>query len=71
MQTKNSRKDNQLSRDQLIEEYLPHVKRIVHRIAIHLPPHVEIDDLIHVGVIGLMQADRLLPTSARQLYRPL
>ncbi|MCP3954401.1 MAG: FliA/WhiG family RNA polymerase sigma factor [Desulfobacterales bacterium] len=56
MQTQNSRKDNQLSRDQLIEEYLPHVKRIVHRIAIHLPPHVEIDDLIHVGVIGLMQA---------------
>ncbi len=56
MQTQNLRADNQLSRDQLIEEYLPHVKRIVHRIAIHLPPHVEIDDLIHVGVIGLMQA---------------
>jgi RNA polymerase sigma factor for flagellar operon FliA len=56
MQTQNSIKDNQLSRDELIEEYLPHVKRIVHRIAIHLPPHVEVDDLIHVGVIGLMQA---------------
>jgi len=56
MQTQRSRKDNLLSRDELIEEYLPHVKRIVHRIAIHLPPHVEIDDLIHVGVIGLMQA---------------
>ncbi len=56
MQTQKLRKDSQLSRDQLIEEYLPHVKRIVHRIAIHLPPHVEIDDLIHVGVIGLMQA---------------
>ena len=56
MQTQKSRKDNHLSRDELIEEYLPHVKRIVHRIAIHLPPHVEIDDLIHVGVIGLMQA---------------
>jgi len=56
MQTQKSRKDNLLSRDELIEEYLPHVKRIVHRIAIHLPPHVEIDDLIHVGVIGLMQA---------------
>ena len=56
MQAQKSRKDSQLSRDQLIEAYLPHVKRIVHRIAIHLPPHVEIDDLIHVGVIGLMQA---------------
>jgi len=56
MQTQKTRKDHQLSRDELITEYLPHVKRIVHRIAIHLPPHVEIDDLIHVGVIGLMQA---------------
>ncbi len=56
MQTQNARKDSQLTRDQLIEEYLPHVKRIVHRIAIHLPSHVEIDDLIHVGIIGLMQA---------------
>jgi len=56
MQTQKSRKDNLLSRDELIEAYLPHVKRIVHRIAIHLPSHVEIDDLIHVGVIGLMQA---------------
>ncbi len=56
MQTQNARKDNPLSRDQLIEEYLPHVKRIVYRIATHLPPHVEIEDLVHVGVIGLMQA---------------
>jgi RNA polymerase sigma factor for flagellar operon FliA len=56
MQTQQLRKEKELSRNELIEEYLPHVKRIVHRIAIHLPPHVEIDDLIHVGVIGLMQA---------------
>ena len=43
-------------REALISEYLPYVKRIVHRIAIHLPSHVEIDDLINVGVIGLIQA---------------
>jgi RNA polymerase sigma factor FliA len=46
----------QPSRDELITEYLPYVRRIVHRIAVHLPSHVEIDDLINVGVIGLIQA---------------
>ena len=37
-------------------QYLPHVKRIVQRIAVYLPKNVEIDDLLNVGVIGLMQA---------------
>ena len=49
-------------RDQLISEYLPYVKRIVHRIAVHLPPTIDIDDLMNVGVIGLIQAvDRYDP----------
>ena len=43
-------------RDQLISKYLPHVKRIVHRIAIHIPSSVDIDDLISAGVIGLIEA---------------
>lgn len=52
-----------MSRDRLISQYLPHVKRIVHRIAMHLPPSVEIDDLENVGVIGLIQAfERYDPT---------
>jgi RNA polymerase sigma factor for flagellar operon FliA len=54
---------NNLNRDQLILEYLPYVKRIVHRIAIHLPPNVETEDLMNVGVIGLIQAiDRYDPS---------
>jgi RNA polymerase sigma factor for flagellar operon FliA len=49
-------------RDQLITEYLPQVKRIVHRIAVHLPSTIDIDDLMNVGVIGLIQAvDRYDP----------
>ena len=49
-------------RDQLITEYLPYVKRIVHRLAVHLPSTVDIDDLMNVGVIGLIQAvDRYDP----------
>jgi len=49
-------------REQLIQEYLPYVKRIVQRIAAHLPSTVELDDLMNVGVIGLIQAvDRYDP----------
>ena len=55
-------KNNTSYRDQLISEYLPHVKRIVHRIAVHLPSTIDIDDLMNVGVIGLIQAvDRYDP----------
>ena len=49
-------------RDQLMTTYLPHVKRIVNRMAIHLPATVDIEDLYNVGVIGLIQAiDRFDP----------
>jgi RNA polymerase sigma factor FliA len=44
------------TREQLMMEYLPHVKRIVNRMAIHLPATVDIEDLYNVGVIGLIQA---------------
>jgi len=57
------RDKNEVSyRDQLISEYLPYVKRIVHRIAVHLPSTIDVDDLMNVGVIGLIQAvDRYDP----------
>lgn len=61
-QTKQSVKKNPAYREQLITEYLPYVKRIVQRIANHLPPTVDVDDLMNVGVIGLIQAvDRYDP----------
>jgi len=49
-------KNDSLSREQIIMQYLPHVKHIVQRIAVYLPKSVEIDDLLNVGVIGLIQA---------------
>jgi RNA polymerase sigma factor for flagellar operon FliA len=59
----NVEKDNQSLRKQLIIEYLPYVKNIVHRIAIHLPASVDTDDLISSGIIGLIQAiERYDPT---------
>ena len=59
---KNYIKKDDSYRDQLITEYLPYVKRIVHRIAVHLPSTIDIEDLLNVGVIGLIQAvDRYDP----------
>jgi RNA polymerase sigma factor for flagellar operon FliA len=56
-------KDSHLLRNQIINEYLPYVKRIVNRIAVHLPATIEVDDLVNVGVIGLIQAiERYDPT---------
>lgn len=45
-----------LDRDELITECLPLVKFIAHRISARLPAHVEVDDLIHSGILGLMDA---------------
>jgi len=42
--------------DELILEYSPLIKYIAHRIAVRLPPHIELDDLMSAGVIGLMDA---------------
>src|SRR5262245_62868087 len=43
-------------REQLILEHLPQIKYIAQRIAAKLPPHVELNDLISAGVIGLLDA---------------
>jgi RNA polymerase sigma factor for flagellar operon FliA len=43
-------------RDGLITECLPLVKFIAHRISARLPAHVDVDDLIHSGILGLMDA---------------
>ena len=41
-----------------MRDYLPLVHSIVNRLHAALPPHVEIDDLISVGLVGLVQAHR-------------
>jgi len=43
-------------RELLITECLPLVKFVAHRISARLPAHVEVDDLIHSGILGLMDA---------------
>ncbi|VAX21445.1 RNA polymerase sigma factor for flagellar operon [hydrothermal vent metagenome] len=53
--------------DQLIVEYSPLIKYIAHRLAIRLPSHIELDDLISSGVIGLIDAiEKFDPTKETQ-----
>jgi RNA polymerase sigma factor for flagellar operon FliA len=43
-------------RDQVVLEHLPLVKAIAVRVHENLPVHVDLDDLIHAGVLGLFDA---------------
>lgn len=45
-----------LSREEIIHKYLHLVKYVAGRISVNLPPHVEIDDLINEGILGLIDA---------------
>src|SRR5690348_8662965 len=50
------RKVSQEVRDQIVLDHLPLVKAIAIRVHENLPVHVEVDDLIHAGVLGLFDA---------------
>lgn len=43
---------------EIVEEYLPLVKTVVGRLAMSLPPHVDIEDLYSSGLVGLLNAVR-------------
>jgi len=43
-------------KDQLIQDYSPLIKFIAHKIAIKLPPNIELDDLVSSGILGLIDA---------------
>lgn len=46
----------QLDRSALIKQYQPLVRRLAHHMMAKLPPSIEVDDLIQVGLIGLSEA---------------
>ena len=45
-----------LKRDEQLRQYSPLVRRLAHHMIAKLPPSVELDDLIQVGMIGLTEA---------------
>ena len=47
---------NGMTRDEIILKHAPMVKYIASRIALKLPQSVELDDLIQVGILGLIDA---------------
>jgi len=54
-----ARKEGRISqeiRDRIVLEHLPLVKAIAIRVHENLPVHVDLDDLIHAGVLGLFDA---------------
>ena len=46
----------QLEREALIRQHVPLVRRLAHHMIAKLPPNIELDDLIQVGMIGLTEA---------------
>src|SRR5215470_20438036 len=54
--TSSNDKAAQERRDQIVLEHLPLVKAIAIRVHENLPVHVDLDDLIHAGVMGLFDA---------------
>ena len=52
-------------RDQLILEYYPMVRQVAYRMARRFPQCVDVDDLVNIGIIGLIDAvDRYQPERA-------
>jgi len=46
----------QLSREEIIHKYMHLVKYVAGKISVNLPPHVEINDLVNEGILGLIDA---------------
>ena len=51
------------NRNQLFEENLNLVKAIARHICVRLPPGQQLDDLVQVGMIGLLEASRVYDSS--------
>lgn len=55
-QTRESGAVDRSKRDTVILEHLPLVKAIAVRVHENLPVHVDLDDLVHAGILGLFDA---------------
>jgi RNA polymerase sigma factor for flagellar operon FliA len=50
------------ARNAMVERHLPLVRRMANQLSRQLPPHIEVDELLSAGAVGLMQAvDRFEP----------
>ncbi len=56
-------------RDQLVLEHLPLVRAIAVRVYESLPMHVELDDLVHAGILGLFDAAHKFDDTKQVVFR--
>lgn len=57
------------AREELILQYTPFIKYIAGRIALRLPPHIDINDIIHSGIVGLIDAIEKFDPSKGVLFK--
>ena len=50
------RKSRKPDRDAIVEEFLPSIRIHAARLKMRIPPHIETDDLVSSGVVGLLDA---------------
>src|SRR5579863_10349204 len=50
------KKISNANRDRIVLDHLPLVKAIAIRVHENLPVHVDLDDLVHAGILGLFDA---------------
>jgi len=53
----------------LLAEFAPVIRHMAHRLAFRLPPPLDVEDLIHAGVIGLMDAAGKYDPSREVLFK--
>lgn len=44
------------TRQELVLQYAPFIRHVAHRLELRLPPSIDINDIIHAGIIGLIDA---------------
>jgi len=47
---------NEKEKEKIVSDFIPFIKYTAYRLAYHLPPSLTVDDLISVGLMGLMEA---------------
>ena len=50
------RKSRKPDRDAIVNDFLPSIRIHASRLKMRIPPHIETDDLVSSGVVGLLDA---------------
>ncbi|MBI3803019.1 MAG: FliA/WhiG family RNA polymerase sigma factor [Nitrospirae bacterium] len=53
---RNSPEIDTAAAEKVISEFAPIIRYLAHRLAFRLPPSLDVEDLVHAGVIGLLDA---------------